>query len=196
MTHWNKASKSSLHTKIWQLYHCTTWLLANIQCPVYPLKFYRLVSEGVNNNPPTPQIKYMYHMLLQLTVRFLISYTTYILLSLKIYTEKSICFWRHVLSVNAWTLPFFFSKISHRTDTQAGRHCVLSTLLDMFSRKHTRLPNPSAARHTRSVVSLSRVDVTQLRQNMSSYKTMAKHVMSYVLLPMHFTLIAYIYTYM
>lgn len=54
MTHWNKASKSSLHTKIWQLYHCTTWLLANIQCPVYPLKFYRLVSEGVNNNPPTP----------------------------------------------------------------------------------------------------------------------------------------------
>lgn len=111
MTHWNKASKSSLHTKIWQLYHCTTWLLANIQSPVYPLKFYRLVSEGVNNNPPTPQIKYMYHMLLQLTVRFLISYTTYnILLSLKIYTEKSICFWRHVLSVNAWTLPFFFPK--------------------------------------------------------------------------------------
>lgn len=141
MTHWNKASKSSLHTKIWQLYHCTTWLLANIQSPVYPLKFYRLVSEGVNNNPPTPQIKYMYHMLLQLTVRFLISYTTYnILLSLKIYTEKSICFWRHVLSVNAWTLPFFFQNISQ--NRYAGRQTLCPYLAGYVFKEAHSTPEP------------------------------------------------------
>lgn len=139
MTHWNKASKSSLHTKIWQLYHCTTWLLANIQCPVYPLKFYRLVSEGVNNNPPTPQIKYMYHILLQLTVRFLISYTTYILLSLKIYTEKMFlktCF----VSERLDTAFFFFQNISQ--NRYAGRQTLCPYLAGYVFKEAHSTPEP------------------------------------------------------
>lgn len=54
MTHWNKASKSSLHTKIWQLYHCTTWLLANIQCPVYILSSFIGLYLKVSITTPQP----------------------------------------------------------------------------------------------------------------------------------------------
>ena len=62
-------------------------------------------------------------------------------------------------------------------------HCTLEymvdisipTLQDTFSKQHIRLPKPSAARHTLSVVLLSLDDVTQLRHTISFWKKSLKN---------------------
>jgi len=46
----------------------------------------------------------------------------------------------------------------------------IPTLKDTFSKQHIRLPKPSAARHTLSVVLLSLDDVTQLKHTISFWK--------------------------
>lgn len=204
MTHSNNASKSSLHTKIWLNY-----IIVQPDClPIFSalyilsrLGLYLKVSiptptpsqpnPNPNPNPFPNQIHVSYVIVTHWKILDFL-HCIYPFIFKDQYYKEYIFLKINVLSVNAcfWRTSTFFCKISQRTRRQAGRHCVL-TLLDVFSRKQTRLPNPSAARQTRSVVSLSLVDVTQLRQNMSSYKTMAKHVISYILLPMLFLFIAY-----
>lgn len=140
MTHWNKASKSSLHTKIWQLYHCTTWLLANIQCPVYILSsFIGLYLKVSITTPPPNQIHVSYVIATHCKILDILHYI-YPFIFKDLYWKEYMFLKTCFVSERLDTAFFFFQNISQ--NRYAGRQTLCPYLAGYVFKEAHSTPEP------------------------------------------------------